>query len=68
MSNDLIRQELREYLISHGVMQIYVCDKCSINPTTLNQFILGKRNIGYKKLLTLHQYLIDNGVIFRANL
>lgn len=59
MSNEILRKKLNEYLYCHGIMQKHVCEICGISPTTINQFIKGKRDISYKKLMLIHQYLTN---------
>lgn len=60
MDNETIKNELKLFLQSKGVMQKKISEACGMSRTTVSFFINGKRNISYKNLLAIHQYIIAN--------
>lgn len=60
ISNEMIRDKLKDFLHKKGVMQMKVADECGMSRTTLSLFLQNKREVSYRKLLALHQYMQNN--------
>ena len=61
LSNQLIREQLSEYLRQHGVKHKHIAKHAGLSDTTICLFLQGQRELPEEKLRTI-QSLIKNGL------
>lgn len=50
LSNENVKNELKEYLKENGVKNIWVANKINISPTSICLFLQGKRELPQDRL------------------
>lgn len=60
--NDVIRQQMKDYLVRNGVMAKHIASHIGVSDSMISLFKKGKKNLGKEKTEKLITFLAERGV------
>lgn len=60
MTNEVVRNELKELMNGLGIKQCFIAKKFDLSDTTISYFMRDMRDLPVRKLEEIHQFCIEN--------